>query len=154
MSELNRREFVIATAALSVAGVLCEQETWAAPANEPGPSSIDARPVTDYSKDGITDRWAAKPTRVLIIRNEGRLYAPTSTCSHKNCIVKVKAGELACPCHGSKYTLMGVPTKGPAKYPLYRYGISKNDQGHVIIDKTKQFEEKNWDDPGAFIKMT
>ena len=154
MSELNRREFVIAaTAAAACACAACDALA-AGPTTAPsGSKQVDVGKLEDFKKDGITDKFS-KTERILVIRSEGKLYAPTSTCTHKNCAIKAKEGELVCPCHGSKYTLMGVPTKGPAKYPLYRYGISKDENGHVIVDKTKQFEEKKWDDEGAFISVT
>jgi Rieske Fe-S protein len=149
---MNRREFVIAGAAIAGALAVSPEDLTAADAPA---KTIDIGPLESYSKDGVTDTWAGKTShKILIIRHEGRLYAATSVCTHKNCIVKPKGEGLVCPCHGSKYTLMGVPTKGPAKHPLFRYGISVDDQKHVIVDKSKQFEENDWESEGAFIKTT
>jgi Rieske Fe-S protein len=158
MSEINRRDFV-AAAAVTVCGCMLAGEAFAdAPkaADTPkasAPTAIDVGTKADYPKDGVTDKWA-KSQRILVVRNEGKIYAPTATCTHKNCALKNKGGDIACGCHGSKYTLMGVPIKGPAKFPLHRYGISIDDKGHLIIDKSKQFEEKHWDDAGASVSAT
>src|SRR4051812_8876505 len=167
LDELNRRQFVAATAALAAAAAItcecCLAEAADAKGdgkeekddkNAPESKSVDAGKLSDYAKDGITDKFAKKPDKVFIIRHEGKLYAPSSTCSHRRCTVKLKEGALACPCHGSKFTEMGVPTKGPAKSSLIRYAVSTDDKGHVIVDKTKQFEEKDWEKDGAFIKVT
>jgi cytochrome b6-f complex iron-sulfur subunit len=163
---LKRRQCVAATAALAAAAAItcecCAAEAADAKddkkgekddKNQPESKSVDAGPLKDYAKDGISDKFAKKPDRVMIVRHEGKLYAPSAICSHKRCTIKVKEGALACPCHGSKFTEMGVPTKGPAKSALLRYAVSKDDKGHVIVDKTKQFEEKDWESDGAFLKV-
>ncbi len=167
--DLNRRQFVAATAALACATVACECCAAEAEADakdkeqkeekedkenksKPQSKSVDAGALTEYAKDGITDKFA-KADKVMLIRHEGKLYAPSAICSHKRCTIKVKDAVLTCPCHGSKFTNLGVPTKGPAKVPLFRYAISTNDKGNVIVDKTRQFEEKEWETDGAFIKV-
>src|SRR2546423_14792957 len=95
-----------------------------------------------------------KSERHRLVRKDGKIDAPNATCTHKNCALKNRNNEIACGCHGSKFSLMGVPTKGPAKVSLYRYGITLNDKGRLIIDKSKQFDEKHWDDPGASVAAT
>ena len=161
--ELNRRQFVAASAAFAAAAVISCECCSAADADEkkeekedknaPESKSVDAGKLSDYSKDGITDKFAKKPDKVFIVRHEGKLHATTATCSHKRCTIKLKNGTMTCPCHGSKFTEMGVPTKGPAKAALLRYAVSTDDKGNVIVDKTKQFEEKDWEKDGAFIKV-
>ena len=166
MSELNRRQFVV-TAAVTAAATCCacglaqaaEAEGHQETKDKPGPTTgpafakgpVDVGPKSAYTKDGVTDKFA-KSNRVLVIRHEGKIYAPTATCTHKNCALKAgKSDDIACGCHGSKFSLMGTATKGPAKGSLYRYAISVNDNGHIIVDKSKQFDEKDWDKDGASI---
>ena len=167
MSELNRRQLIV-TAAVTAAAACCacelaqaaeaegRQEGKDSPALPTGPAfakgPVDVGPRSQYTKDGVTDKFA-KSNRVLVVRHEGKIYAPTATCTHKNCAVKLKNDEITCPCHGSKYSIQGTSIKGPAKGSLYRYGISVNDAGHVIVDKSKQFEEKDWDKDGAYISV-
>ena len=162
MSDLNRREFVIATAVAAGACACCGEELLAAdppasaPASAAGP--VDVGTKADYPKDGTINDKLAKPKelRILVVRNEGKIYAINSTCTHKNCAVKAgkDPGDIVCPCHGSKYSLHGTATKGPAKGSLFRYGISVNDKGRIMVDKSKQFPEKQWDDAGASIPAT
>ena len=155
MSDINRRDFVRATVALACLGCACDVLSAAttAPAGSPsGGKTVDVGPLADFSKDGVSDKWA-KNEKFFIIRQDGKLYASSSVCTHRRTILKVKDGEIVCPAHGSHFSGQGVPTKGPAKYPLYRYAISQNDAEHVIVDKSKQFEEKDWENERAFIKL-
>ena len=170
MSDLNRRQLIVTAAVTAAAAACCACELAQAaeaeggehrggesrPAPTTGPAfakgPVDVGPKSAYSKDGVTDKFA-KTNRVLVIRHEGKIYAPTATCTHKNCAVKLKGEDIVCPCHGSKYSLQGTSIKGPAKGSLYRYGISVNDAGHIIVDKSKQFEEKDWDKEGASITV-
>ena len=150
MAEMNRRQFVQATVALACAAC-CTCEALAEGA---GTSSkvIDCGSVSDFAKDGITDKWVLKD-RFFIVRNEGKLYAPTAICSHKGSTLKLREGTIFCAKHGSKFDENGEPTKGPAKLSLYRYKITKDDKGHVIVDKSKQFDERDWDNDEAAINL-
>src|SRR5204863_1495523 len=105
----------------------------------------------DFPTDGIINDKLSKTQRILVVRNEGKIYALNSTCTHKNAAVLAKGTEIVCPNHGSRFSLYGTATKGPAKASLTRYAISVNDAGRILVDKSKQFDEKHWDDPAAFI---
>ena len=171
MSDLNRRDFVAATAVAVACACACGVAR-AEDAPSPGPGGggdrkhepqkttpFNAGPKSDFAKDGITDKWA-KTEQIIIIHNDGKIYAADSFCTHKHCQVKLEAnadkaknlGPIYCPCHGSHFSIEGTPTKGPAKISLSRYGVSVDDKGHLIVDRGKQFEEKKWDDEGAFVK--
>jgi Rieske Fe-S protein len=174
MSDLNRRDFVAATAvAVACAACACSvaEAADAPPPGGPGGGSggsggsggkapvnkgkIDLGPKSDYDnvKDGtIIDKWP-KPDRVMLIKNGGKIYAVNSTCTHKNCATKLKEADIVCPCHNSKFSVEGTVTKGPAKVSLTRYGISVDDKGHIVADRDKQFEEKKWDDESASLKV-
>ena len=152
MSEMNRRQFVTLTVA-AAAGMCAACEC--AFAAEPPPKKtgpFDVGPKTGYAKDGVTDTWT-KSERILVIRNEGKIYACNSTCTHKNAAVKAKDGEIVCLSHGSRFSLQGTATKGPAKGSLFRYGVSVDDKGHIIVNRDKQFGEKDWGDPAAFVTV-
>ena len=156
MSDLNRRQFVVATTAASCACALCGsadaeiKKTGPAFATDP----VDVGTKADYPKDGDINDKFTKTHRIIIVRNDGKIYALDSTCTHKNCAVKkdVKTGAIICPCHGSHYSLEGTPTKKPAKEPLLRYGIKLDDKGHIIVVKANEYSEKDWDKEGAFLK--
>ncbi|HEX8525138.1 MAG TPA: Rieske 2Fe-2S domain-containing protein [Tepidisphaeraceae bacterium] len=150
MSEINRRQFVQATVALACACCTCD--AFAEAAKESGSKTVDCGSISDFSKDAVTDKWATSE-KFFIVRHEGKIYAPSAICSHKRKQLKIKDGKIFCPGHGSKFDDMGVPTKGPASTPLYRYKVTKDEKGHLVVDKTKQFEEKEWDKEGAFVEI-
>ena len=161
--EMNRRQFVsltvAAVAATAVCGACCGLAE-AAEGGGAGPTSgpsqalaktpVDVGAKTDYASEGVYDKFN-KSHRVLIIRHEGKIYAPTATCTHKNAVLRSKEGIIVCPSHGSRFSLQGTPIKGPAKASLYRYAISLDDKGHIIVDRAKQFAEKDWESEGASI---
>ena len=100
------------------------------------------------------DRFAPKPNMVLVVRANGRLYAMTSRCTHRNCALKLdNQSTIYCPCHKSRFSHDGIVEKGPAKSSLVRYAISTDEKGHVVVDRSKQFTEKEWDSPGSFIEV-
>jgi Rieske Fe-S protein len=148
MSEMNRREFVIAATVAACACTLTDPaEVLAAPAKP-----IDVGTVGDYPADGVSDKFI-KPHRILVVRADKRIHAMSAVCTHKACAVKLKDNQIKCPCHGSIFSNHGTVTDGPAKVSLVRYGIKQNDAGRIIVDKSKQFREPKWEDPGSFITV-
>jgi cytochrome b6-f complex iron-sulfur subunit len=169
-TEMNRRSFVVLTVAAAAATTACacectlaadaaadgkQKESTKAP--PPNVGTVNVGKKSKYDKDGVSDEFAKK-NRVLVVRHGGKIYAPTATCTHKNCAVKLKENakkekEIVCPCHGSKFTVQGTSLKGPAKGSLYRYALSVNADGDIIVNKEKQFAEKEWEQEGAFITV-
>jgi Rieske Fe-S protein len=153
MSELNRREFVIAAACAAGACMLCGVSEAADAAPEAGSATkIDAGPLTDYAKDGAYDKLAATK-KVILVRDGKKIVAISAICTHKMGIVKVNGAILECPKHHSKFSNDGKVTKGPAAAALFRHGISKNDEGHIIVDTSKKYGEKEWDKEGASLSV-
>jgi nitrite reductase/ring-hydroxylating ferredoxin subunit len=160
--EMTRRQFVVTTTSAAAACAACacaagDASAADAPATPPaaGGTTFDVGTADLFPKDGtVFDKFAAKPNLFFVVRDGGKLYAPSSKCTHKACAVKHKAGALACPCHDSSFDLMGIPKGGPAKTSLIRYAITQSADGKITVDKSKQFDEKQWDDPAAFVKVT
>ena len=151
MSELNRREFVVAAACAAGACMMCGALAEAAePTAEAGGNKVDAGTIADYAKDGVYDKLADSK-KVLIARDSGKLYAMTAICTHKMGTVKIKGTELVCPKHNSHFANDGKPKSGPAKAALFHLGISQNADGHILVDPNKKFGENQWSDAGASI---
>jgi Rieske Fe-S protein len=162
-SEINRRTFLTAAAATAAAlalpvlsappaaGAIAEDAPTSAPASD---QQFDVGPLSRYNHDGVTSTWAAKPKAFFLIRNDGKLYASSSICTHRHCVLTAKPDELYCHCHQSEFSLEGTVTNGPAKRSLERYAISTNADNHVIVDKSSSFSEAHWDDPASFIAAT
>jgi Rieske Fe-S protein len=106
-------------------------------------------------KDGVYDSLA-QSQGFFLISSKGKLYATSSTCTHKANLVSIDAenhGQLKCEKHGSLFSLEGKVVKPPAKRSLPRYGITLDAKKHVIVDPTKRFEEANWQNPASFLKL-
>jgi Rieske Fe-S protein len=155
MSEMNRRSFVAgATAAVSLV-VLGDQFTWGQAATPPGPASapsgnptVDIGKPSDFGKDSISTKFSAE--KVLIVSKGDKIYALTAVCTHRGSTINATAdGKFRCPSHNSLYDMDGKPAGGPTRVALKRHAISLNGDGHLIVDKTKLFEEPQWSDPAA-----
>jgi cytochrome b6-f complex iron-sulfur subunit len=168
MSEMNRREFVVLSsivAASCAACAFCGAEALAAPTTNPttkpatkpgaaatGPSKVDIGKLSDYSTDGITEKFM-RPNKFAVVRADGKIFATSARCTHKFSLLRVKDGHFACPSHGSEFSTQGTVTKGPAKDSLVRYAITKTDAGNLIVDTTKSFREKDWEKPESFVAI-
>ena len=150
MSSLNRREFVVIAAAATACAACGADDAQAAP--QAG-AKVDVGSLADYPADVVSDKFLKAPSKLLVVRSGERVYALNGTCTHKSCVVKLKDGAIKCPCHGSAFSAQGTATAGPAKASLFRYKIEQNDKGRLIVDKSKQFGERQWDDPASFVKV-
>jgi cytochrome b6-f complex iron-sulfur subunit len=108
-----------------------------------------------YEEGKVVDRY--KDQNAWIVRNEGIIYALSTTCTHLGCTPNwlEREAKFKCPCHGSGFKISGVNFEGPAPRPLERWGISIGDDGQILVDKSKKFqkEQGQWDNPESFIKM-
>jgi nitrite reductase/ring-hydroxylating ferredoxin subunit len=147
MSEMNRRQFVVASATCACACVL-GAEASAQPAAS-GPLDIGA--PSAYKNGEISGKFVR--SGVIVARHDDRIVAMTSRCTHKNSVLGVKDNQIKCASHGSTFSEHGTPTGGPAQAALFRFAIALNDKGHLIVDKSRQFGEKQWDDPAASYKV-
>src|SRR5688572_23798268 len=111
-TEMNRRNFVVlatVTAATAACACECALAADAPPADSkekekappPNKGTVNVGKKAKYDKDGVSDEFA-KSNRVLVVRHGGKIYAPTATCTHKNCAVKLKENankekEIVCP---------------------------------------------------------
>jgi cytochrome b6-f complex iron-sulfur subunit len=105
---------------------------------------------------GVDERFKEK-FGVWVVRNESGIYALSTTCTHLGCTPNWLAGEskFKCPCHGSGFYMTGINFEGPAPRPLERYRVVLADDGQVLVDKTKiyQQEKGQWADPESFLNL-
>jgi nitrite reductase/ring-hydroxylating ferredoxin subunit len=146
MGEMNRREFVVgATAALS-ACALCPSAQAAGAAAKP----VDAGLAAEVAA-GASDKFAGQG--FILVREGKRIYATSSVCTHKRVTLGVQGGQIKCEKHGSIFATTGKVTKGPAMRSLARLGVTKDARGHLIVDPSKQFDEKQWGDAASFVTV-
>ena len=98
---------------------------------------------------------------VWIVRYEfegqSMIYALKSVCTHLGCTPNWLEAEqkFKCPCHGSGFYKDGVNFEGPAPRPLERYAVSLADDGQLLVDKSRTFQEEmgQWKDPASYVPV-
>jgi nitrite reductase/ring-hydroxylating ferredoxin subunit len=154
MNQLSRRNFVAAAGTVACSCLFSPTTLLrAADANQ---APVNVGTLKDFARDGVTDTWA-RSHGFFLIRQQGKLYATSSLCTHHNSAHlsgKVSTeGELVCNQHGSRFSLQGLVTHGPARRSLARYGISANDQGLIAVDTSRRFDQDTWDQPASFVSI-
>jgi nitrite reductase/ring-hydroxylating ferredoxin subunit len=151
---INRRQFV----ALTVAGACAACFGDAADAcfaadTMQSKAKVDCGELSSLAADGVADTWKDEH-KFLLVRHDGKIYAVSARCTHKAGILNVESGQhIVCPKHGSKFDANGDPIEGPAKAPLFRYGVSVNGEKHVIVDLGKTYTKKDFEKKGAFVAV-
>lgn len=92
-------------------------------------------------------RIALESRRVCIVRDENKIAAISTTCTHLGCIVGISETGFACPCHGSRYDQDGNVTGGPAPKALPWFQVSLAPNGELEVDKDTQVE------PGSYLTV-
>jgi cytochrome b6-f complex iron-sulfur subunit len=128
--------------------------------NEP-PQQFKAGFPGEYGM-GVDERWKEKfgvwivRTPDDIVARAGGFYALLVTCTHLGCTPNYLAAEakFKCPCHGSGFRTTGINFEGPAPRPLERARIVLADDGQILVDKARKFQQElgQWTDPEAFLR--
>ncbi len=122
--------------------------------NEP-PSKFKAGFPDGYEDGKVTDRY--KEQNSWVVKKDGVIYALSTTCTHLGCTPNwlEREQKFKCPCHGSGYYINGVNFEGPAPRPLERWAVSIGDDGQIVVDKSKKFQQERgeWTNPESFIKV-
>jgi cytochrome b6-f complex iron-sulfur subunit len=96
---------------------------------------------------------------VWVVRNEidgqPMVYALKSVCTHLGCTPNWLEAEqkFKCPCHGSGFYKTGENFEGPAPRPLERYAISLAEDGQLLVDKSRTFQQElgQWKDQASYV---
>lgn len=119
-------------------------------------ASFKAGKPDDYDVGVVDVRWKEK-YNVWIVRTADTIYALLAVCTHLGCTPSWLDNEqkFKCPCHGSGFYKTGINFEGPAPRPLERVAIRLEDDGQILIDKSKkfQFEKGEWVNPESFIAL-
>ena len=80
--------------------------------------------------------------RVVVTQpTAGTFKAFSATCTHQGCQVnRVQDGTIDCPCHGSRFDLLGRATKGPAKKPLPALAATPAENNTLTVNLDKLYE--------------
>ena len=112
------------------------------------PDEYDAGKVSERFKDTY-GAW--------IVRDTEKIYTLSAVCTHLGCTPNWldSEGKFKCPCHGSGFYKTGINFEGPAPRPLERFKIMLDDEGQIVVDKTKKFQQEKgeWSDPESYIAV-
>ena len=73
---------------------------------------------------------------IVLSNDSGTVLAIRPKCTHKGCIVPwvEEQNQFVCPCHGSRYNILGQVVHGPAKRPLPAITTVKKSDGTLTVD--------------------
>lgn len=110
----------------------------------------------EYAIGEVSERWKDKYS-IWIVRDEEKIYALSTVCTHLGCTPNWMANEnkFKCPCHGSGFYKTGINFEGPAPRPLERFKIMLADDGQIMVDKTKKYQQEKgeWKDPESYLMV-
>ena len=111
----------------------------------------------DDFENGKVDLRFKKKYNVWIVRDDEKIIALSTVCTHLGCTPNWLETErkFKCPCHGSGFRSSGINFEGPAPRPLERFKILLADDGQILIDKTKSFkyEKGEWNRIESYLKV-
>ena len=113
--------------------------------------------------EGVDERFKVQ-FGVWVVRTENDFtheapgfYALHSVCTHLGCTPNWLSAEnkFKCPCHGSGFRPTGINFEGPAPRPLERTRIVRAEDGQILVDKSRKFQEElgQWTDPESFLQV-
>jgi len=152
--DMNRRDFVALAAGIAAAAVCAGALAPRVRGDDATSAAVPVGSLSDYPKDGLYMTYE-KPHHIIIARESGSLYAMSSKCTHKGCDIKLAPtnDHFICPCHHAQYDDAGKVLHGPAKAPLFRYPISVDSGGKILVDTTQPLGPDHWKDAGASISV-
>ena len=112
----------------------------------------------DFPKDTVSEAYKKKYQVWLTnVEYQGKqmLYALSTICTHLGCTPNWLEADrkFKCPCHGSGFYPTGINFEGPAPRPLERFKVFVGDDGQIVVDKTKKFQQEKgeWESPESYI---
>ena len=119
------------------------------------PSKFKVGFPDNYEEGQVVDRF--KDQNTWVVRHDGVIYALSTTCTHLGCTPNwlEREQKFKCPCHGSGFYISGINFEGPAPRPLERWAVRIGDDGQIVVDKSKKFQQERgeWTNPESFIKV-
>jgi len=115
-------------------------------------------PPEQYPKNTVSEAYK-KSNQIWICNQEYEgqhiIFALSTVCTHLGCTPNWLDADqkFKCPCHGSGFYPNGINFEGPAPRPLERFRIFIGDDGSIVVDKTKKFQQEKgeWADPDSYI---
>lgn len=124
------------------------------------PNKIKIGFADNYEDGKVIERY--KDQHAWIVRRKDEkfgdiIYALSTTCTHLGCTPNwlEREQKFKCPCHGSGFYISGINFEGPAPRPLERWAVLVGDDGQIVVDMSKKFQQERgeWSNPESFIKV-
>lgn len=119
------------------------------------PNKVKVGPPEAFEEGKVDEKF--KDQNIWVVRNEGRIFALSTTCTHLGCTPnwQESAQKFKCPCHGSGFYISGIHFEGPAPRPLERWALAVGDDGQIVVDKSRKFQQERgeWTNPESFIQV-
>ncbi len=119
------------------------------------PSRVKVGFPDQYEEGKVVERY--KDQNIWVVRYNGQIYALSTTCTHLGCTPNwlEREEKFKCPCHGSGFHITGINFEGPAPRPLERWAIGVGEDGQLLVDKSKKFQQERgeWSNAESFIKV-
>lgn len=133
---LSRRELLAGLGGLGLLAILAglargTLRFLTPPVSQVPPAIVVAGPPAGFPPGELTP-LADSP--VFIGRDGAGLFALSAVCTHLGCTVTRSGQELACPCHGSRFSARGVHLAGPAPRSLPYLALRLNGDGLLEVN--------------------
>ncbi len=119
------------------------------------PNRVKVGLPESFEEGKVVERF--KDQNIWVVRSGGEIYALSTTCTHLGCTPNWQEGaqKFKCPCHGSGFYISGINFEGPAPRPLERWALAVGDDGQIVVDKSRKFQQERgeWSNPESFIKV-
>jgi cytochrome b6-f complex iron-sulfur subunit len=119
------------------------------------PSKVKVGFPDNFEDGKVVERY--KDQNIWVVKNLGAIYALSTTCTHLGCTPQwlEREQKFKCPCHGSGFYISGINFEGPAPRPLERWALFVGDDGQLVVDKSKKFQQElgQWDNPESFVPV-
>lgn len=119
------------------------------------PNKVKIGDPRNYEDGKVVETY--KDRGIWVVRYKGKIFALSTTCTHLGCTPNWQEADkkFKCPCHGSGFYMDGINFEGPAPRPLERWAIGIGDDGQLVVDKGRKFQEElgQWDSPDSFVKV-
>jgi len=144
--DFNRRAFFaklgLGSLSIAAAGTVAFAYQYLSPnvLYEPSPIVNAGRPE-NYAVNSVT---LDVNSGIYLIHAQEGFFALSAVCTHLGCLTawKPELGIIACPCHGSKFSVLdskktpGEKIEGPAPKPLPWLQTWVSDEGNLMVDRS------------------
>ena len=143
MEDLTRRDLLVAAGAVAVASCAALQGCQIQEKDQPvliTAGTVNIGPASDFPA-GRANLKFLTTYGIIIANDSGTRVAIRPKCTHQGGIVEwdEKARGYVCPCHGSRFSILGIPVKGPAIKPLPLVACQTEADGTLTVDLTKLY---------------